>query len=143
MSYSLIDLPVFEQVANAVYHYNSAPKNMFWCLRGASMDVIKQHVTNWCEANEQTCIGYYHEPGKNEKRQLKLNLLFNSLPLTRYQLIKWLESIINNISTVQLTNTLLSTTVELLGSYQILDHIIRDLALSIVHDNPMYVNAKY
>lgn len=142
MSYHLIDLPVYEQTANAVYYYNSAPHNMFWCLHGRSMETIKDHVRNWCNANEQTYLNYYKEWDKNEKRHLKLSLTVNSLPLTRHQLIKWLEAIINNISPKQLRDSLDISADELIKSYNMLNHIIHELALSIVHDHPMYVNAK-
>jgi hypothetical protein len=142
MSYQLINLPIYEQIANSIYFYNSAPCNMFWHLRQCNMEVIKQHVRNWCEANEQTVIEYYHEPGKNEKRHLQLMLTFNGMPLSKYQLLKWLESIEDNISTRQLKDTLLTKAIDLQESYVKLDHIVRDLALSIAHDQPQYVNTK-
>lgn len=142
MSYSLIDLPVYEQVANSVYFYSVAPRNMFLELHGRSMEVIKQHVKNWCDANEQTYLDFYQEWDKNEKRHLKLSIYFNSMPLTRYQLIKYLESIKGNITPKVLKDSLQTHHDELIKSYNLLRNIIHHLALSIVHDHPMYVNAK-
>lgn len=142
MSYQLIELSIFEQVANSVYFYNAAPRNMFLHLHGCSMETIKEHVRNWCNANEQTYLNFYKEWDKNEKRHLKISLNFNSMPLTRHQLLKWLESIKDNITTKVLRDSIYTHHNELIESYNKLTHIIHSLALSIAHDHPQYLNAK-